>query len=517
MIAAPAASAGDHVFWSNANPTNKISFANLDGSGGGADLTTTGATVSNPQGVAFDPVTGRIYWANSGGNKISFANLNGSGGGDLTTTGATMNQPLGVAIDSAAGRIYWGNVGGAGKVSYANLDGTGGGDVVTGVATVSQPAGVAVDSAAGRIYWANALGNKISFANLNGSGGGDLFTGIATLSTPVGLAVDTAAGRIYWANQGGNKISFANLNGSGGGDLSTTGATVNTPTGVAVDPAAGRIYWANFLANTISYTNLDGSGGGDLPTAGATLNHSVFPILLQAPRGAGVPVVSGDAVVGATLSCTQGTWAPDLPASFDYRAAQSFRYGWSKGGTPIVGATSNLITASSPGSYTCQVTASNQTGSTAQSSTAFTVAAATSPPAPPLALASLGGLSVSPHSLRAASGASITAKRAGGTVSYTASQASITTLTVLKLTKGFRRSGRCVTVRPAGQKQAKRCTFYRAVGSFQHTDKAGRSSFHFTGRMRGQKLKPGTYRLTAIPTFAGRSGAARTTGFRVVR
>ena len=518
MIAAPAASAGDHVFWSNANPTNKISFANLDGSGGGADLTTTGATVSNPQGVAFDPVTGRIYWANSGGNKISFANLNGSGG-DLTTTGATMNQPLGVAIDSAAGRIYWGNVGGAGKVSYANLDGTGGGDVVTGVATVSQPAGVAVDSAAGRIYWANALGNKISFANLNGSGGGDLFTGIATLSTPVGLAVDTAAGRIYWANQGGNKISFANLNGSGGGDLSTTGATVNTPTGVAVDPAAGRIYWANFLANTISYTNLDGSGGGDLPTAGATLNHSVFPILLQAPRGAGVPVVSGGAVVGATLSCTQGTWVPDLPASFDYRAAQSFRYGWSKGGTPIVGATSNLITASSPGSYTCQVTASNQTGSTAQSSTAFTVAAATSPPAaPPLvALASLGGLSVSPHSLRAASGASITAKRAGGTVSYTASQASITTLTVLKLTKGFRRSGRCVTVRPAGQKQAKRCTFYRAVGSFQHTDKAGRNSFHFTGRMRGQKLKPGTYRLTAIPTFAGRSGAARTTGFRVVR
>jgi DNA-binding beta-propeller fold protein YncE len=469
--------------------------------------------------VAFDPATGRIYWANDGGNKISFANLNGSGGGDLTTTGATMNQPIGVAIDPAAGRIYWGNTGGVTKVSYANLDGTGGGDVATGVATVNQPAGVAVDPAAGRIYWANVAGNKISFAYLNGSGGGDLFTGVATVSAPVGVAVDTAAGRIYWANQGGNKISFANLNGSGGGDLATTGATVNTPTGVAIDPAAGRIYWGNFLSSSISYANLDGSGGADLPTAGATSNHSVFPVLLQAPRGAGVPVISGGTVVGATLSCTQGSWAPGLVASFDYRAPQSFAYGWSNSGTPIVGATSSSITASSPGSYSCQVTASNQTGATAQSSAAFTVTATSPPPpvTPVVALPSLGRLSVSPHSLRAASsGASITAKKTGATVSYTDSQASTTTLTVLKITKGFTRNGRCVAKRPTGQKHAKRCTLYRPIGSFRHMDKAGSNRFHFSGRIRGKKLKPGAYRLKAIPTFAGRSGAAHTTGFQVV-
>ena len=59
-----------------------------DGTGGG-DLFTGVATVNNPQGVAVDPAAGRIYWANVGGNKISFANLNGSGGGDLITAGAT--------------------------------------------------------------------------------------------------------------------------------------------------------------------------------------------------------------------------------------------------------------------------------------------------------------------------------------------------------------------------------------------------------------------------------------------
>jgi DNA-binding beta-propeller fold protein YncE len=427
-----------------------------------------------------------------------------------------------VPAASAADSVFWSNDVGN-KISFANLDGSGGGDLFTGAATVDGPEGVAVDPAAGRIYWANGVGNKISFANLNASGGGDLSTGVATVKVPAGVAVDPAAGRIYWANQSGNKISFANLNGGGGGDLSTGVATVKAPTGVAFDPAAGRIYWASVGANKISFANVDGTGGGDLSTGLVTLNGSVFPVLLQVPGGAGVPVVSGATVVGASLSCSQGTWAPDQLSSFDYRAAQSFAYSWSENGALIAGATSSSIAAGSPGSYTCQVTASNHSGPTAQTSAVFTVSAASQPPPPPTpppALASLSGLSVSPNSLRAASsGASITATKpkTGATVSYTDSQASTTTLTVLKPTKGFTRKGRCVTKRPAGQKNAKRCTLYRPAVSFSHTDKAGRNSFHFTGRIRGQKLKPGAYRLQAIPRFAGRNGATRTTGFKVVR
>jgi DNA-binding beta-propeller fold protein YncE len=515
----PTAFAGDRAYWTDTG--GKISFANLDGSGG-ADLTTTGATVSDPQGVAFDPVTNRIYWANVSGSTIAYAKLDGSSGGVLPTAGATINGPVGVAIDPATGRIYWGNTGGPTRISFANLDGTGGGDVVTGAATVNQPAGVAVDPALGRIYWANVAGNKISYANLDGSGGADLATGGATVSAPVGVAVDTATGRVYWANQGANKISFANLDGSGGGDLVTTGATVNVPTGVAIDPASGRIYWGNFSGNTISYANLDGSGGGDLAAAGATLTHSVFPLLLQAPRGTGVPVVSGGAVVGSTLSCTPGSWAPDAVASLDYRAPQSFVYGWSIGGTTIAGATSSSIIASAPGGYSCQVTASNQIGPAVQSSVAFTVNAALSPPPlPPLrpvqTLVVLGGLSISPHGMRAASSGRLKARKTGATVSYTDSQAGITTLTVLRSTRGFERSGRCVARRPTGKKRASRCTLYKVVGSFHHTDTAGRNSLHFNGRLRGTKLKPGAYRLQAIPRSGGRSGAAHSTGFQVVR
>jgi hypothetical protein len=132
--------AGGRIYWSSAAGPS-ISFANLDGSGGD-DLDTTGATLSNPRGVALDVAAGRIYWANvGGGGRISFANLDGSGGGDdLPTTGATVDGPRGVAIDKAAGRIYWANdssTAGADRLSFANLDGSGGDDLATGTATVN--------------------------------------------------------------------------------------------------------------------------------------------------------------------------------------------------------------------------------------------------------------------------------------------------------------------------------------------------------------------------------------------
>ncbi len=368
-LAAAVAFGSDRVYWAN-NGDNKISFANLDGTGGG-DLSTGSATVDRPKGVAVDPAAGRIYWANGGGDKISFANLDGTGGGDLSTGSATVNNPTGVAVDPAAGRIYWANL--TGKISFANLDGTGGGDLSTGSATVVGPKGVAVDPAAGRIYWANYDGNKISFANLDGTGGGDLATGTATVNDPIGVAVDPAAGRIYWANFLGEKISFANLDGTGGGDLATGSATVNDPAGVAVDPAAGRIYWANEGGDKISFANLDGTGGADLATGSAAVGIPDFPALLEAPQGQAAPVVSGGASAPANLTCTGGGWLPDLVPAFLARAPQLAGHQWLRGAAPIPGAGASSYRALTPGSYSCRTTATNTAGTASQTSAPFTV------------------------------------------------------------------------------------------------------------------------------------------------
>ena len=118
---ASSALAGGRVYWANdGSTTSRISFANLDGSGGG-DL--AGATGGAPRGVAIGVAAGKVYWTKPGNTatdgRISFANLDGSGGGGgyLNTTGATVNHPNAAAIYPAAGRIYWPTSGATGSPS----------------------------------------------------------------------------------------------------------------------------------------------------------------------------------------------------------------------------------------------------------------------------------------------------------------------------------------------------------------------------------------------------------------
>ena len=370
----------DRVYFvDSVNGSSTISFADLDGSGGG-DLNTGTAAVNGPYGLAIDPATARVYWANATANEISFANLDGSGGGNLDTGAATVDSPDGLALDPAVGRLYWPNQ--DNTVSYANVNNSGGGNLNTSGATVSGPHGIAVDPANGRLYWPNN-DSTISFANLDNSGGGDLITGISGYHTPLplGLAVDTVGGRIYWAENDGplmnsGTIRSANLDGTGVGDLDTGSAVMNSPFGVAVDPAAGRIYWANELGGGISFASLNGSAAGSVSAIGS----AAFPALLLAPAGAGVPVIAGGSAPGSVLSCSPGTWAPDLPGSFLYRALRGFAYQWSAGGTNIAGATSSSFTASAEGDYSCRVSASDFVGSAAQTSVPHTITTPTCGP-----------------------------------------------------------------------------------------------------------------------------------------
>src|SRR2546428_194872 len=57
----------------------------------------------------------------------------------------------------------------------------------------------------------------------------------------------------------------------------------------------------------------------------------------------------------------------------------------------------------------------------------------------------------------------------------------------------------------------------RLKGGFTLTGKAGTNSFHFTGRLRGHKLKPGRYRLVATPVVNGVKGKPASVRFRIVR
>ena len=381
LATAGSAFASDTIYWSNqgAPPGPGISFADLGGSGGG-DLSTAGATSDSAVGVAIDAASGTVYWANANNNTISFASLAGGGGGQLNITGAVADVPFGVAIDPAQGRIYWTNISSdTDPIGYANLDGSGGANLNVTGATADAADGLAVDPVTGKVYWANVDNNTISYANLDGSGGGgQLNTAGVTPQVPNGVAIDSATGKLYWSNFGSDThpISFADLDGSGGGgNLSTVGATASGAFGLALDPTAGKVYWANVTNNTISDADLTGGGGGQLKIAGSTPDEVGWPALLKAPVAAGSPTITGGSTPGSVLSCSQGSWAPDLVESFLYRAPQSYAYTWTRNETQISGATTSSITATSAGQYACQVTASNHAGPTRQTSAAFVVGA----------------------------------------------------------------------------------------------------------------------------------------------
>jgi DNA-binding beta-propeller fold protein YncE len=99
------------IFWVNEkggqDGTGSISEANLDGTEP-QDLSTGGATVNDPQEIAIDPADNKIFWTNTGNNTISFADLDNTGiGANLTITGTAspVSNPVGLAVDPVARRI----------------------------------------------------------------------------------------------------------------------------------------------------------------------------------------------------------------------------------------------------------------------------------------------------------------------------------------------------------------------------------------------------------------------------
>lgn len=392
LFAASSARAAEFVYWNNysADP-DTIAFAGIDGNGGGV-LNASGAPqIESPEGMAYDPVTNRLFVANAGGTpngQITAINLDGSGATAFTAPGAPIDEPEGVVIDPVTRMIYWVNVDADpdGSIGWAHLDGSSGGTLNTTGATLDGPYKISLDPAAGKVYWANSdpVLNTISYANANNSGGGgDLnLAGAPAPEGITGLSTDPAANRIYWSENGSaeDRVSFAALSGGNGGGVDLTGAALDEPYGLAFDPSLGRLYWGNYgneatAAGAIGFANLSGGAGG-INILAAPVNGPQDPVILKSPSGAGAPAVTRSKKSPSSLSCSTGTWGPDFVGSFVYQSPRSFAYQWTRNGAAIAGATTNTLVAKSPGKHACQVTAANQAGSAVQASAAAKVKAA---------------------------------------------------------------------------------------------------------------------------------------------
>lgn len=248
-------SALEKMYWTDSG-TDKIQRANLDGSSV-EDLVTTG--FDTLRGIAVDPADGKMYWADYGTNKIQRANLDGSAVEDLIATGLT--DPWGIAVDPSGGKMYWSDYG-TNKIQRANLDGSAVEDLIA--SGLTDPAGIELDPLSEKMYWVDRSLQKIQRANMDGSSVEDLVT--TGLDGVYFIALDLTGGKIYWADYTANRIARANLDGSSVENLVTAG--LNGPMGIAVDSNNGKMYWTEYAANMIRRANLDGSSIESLVTTG---------------------------------------------------------------------------------------------------------------------------------------------------------------------------------------------------------------------------------------------------------
>ena len=283
------------------------------------------------------------------------------------------------------------------------------------------------------------------------------------LATAVGVVLAVGAAHasgasayVYWANGGGGlggTVGRANLDGTGAGSLKSA----SKPTGVAVDGT--HVYWADRGYRTIGRANLNGTG----------VNQSFI-------TGANRPT-------GVAVDGTHVYWAN----------------GGGGSGTTI-------------GRANLNGTGANQSFITGVFDPWGVAVDALLPPAPVISSARLS----SPAFRAAARGASLTALSKTGTdIRYRDSQAATTTFGVFRGTGGHKTGRLCVAGAP--RKNQKPCTRFVSAGSFTHKDQAGNIKVHFTGRVRGQKLSPGSYRLALTPLATPKRGRTVTLDFSIIR
>lgn len=128
------------------------------------------------------------------------------------------------------------------------------------------------------------------------------------------------------------------------------------------------------------------------------------------------------------------------------------------------------------------------------------------------------GLTISPSAFFAAPfGPTISKppkKKSGAKIAWRDSLAATTTLTILRQSVGRRQGKSCA--KPSRRNgHGKRCTLLSKVGAFSHVDKAGVNSIHFSGRISGRKLAPGSYLLRAVPRNAAGVGTTVSKPFKI--
>lgn len=281
-----------YVYWTDPHH-RQIVRTNTDATGPSI-LLVTGKALREPSSLAWDPVSGRLYWSaraaifSADPDESTWLLLQDSldaqaiavapnrrlywiagwpdrtvwsslpDGSDSKRHFVTGWDPAyGIAIDPARNRLYWtASVG----LFAADSDGSD----LTLVATGDAPHGLALAAGGEQIYWTDWAARTVNRVD---TAGGEPPVVLARTGAflPRGVAVDESAGRVIWGGDGDGQLWTAPLS---GGAAAPFVAGQGETAGVALDAAGSRLFWLNYTGRRVWTANADGSNphvlyGGD--------------------------------------------------------------------------------------------------------------------------------------------------------------------------------------------------------------------------------------------------------------
>ena len=216
------------------------------------DILTKSDGLIEPRGLAIDPRTATMYWADAGTGTIYAADLEGENRQVLVTG---LLSPADFELCLPENALYWADTS-AGKIQRLVLDGQSDPeDVLTGIV---QPYYFAIDPVSRTIYYSQFSSGTIYRAPLDGGASTVFISGQGQVRD---IDLDLRSGLIYWADRGTTpKISYTDL--ARTGPIKTLFAPPNLvrPHGLALHLAENKLYWTDTKTSAIHRGNLDGTG-----------------------------------------------------------------------------------------------------------------------------------------------------------------------------------------------------------------------------------------------------------------
>ncbi|GAB6028318.1 hypothetical protein CHUAL_002491 [Chamberlinius hualienensis] len=146
----------------------------------------------NPEGIAIDWTSNKIYWADSTNESIYAMNYNGSHVVMITQ----VDRPRAIVLDPCHGHMYFsdlGRIGNLGKIYRTTMAGNNKTVIISN--DLAQPSGLAIDYDEGRLYWTDAVREKIERSFLNGTG-----REVIVSATIYPFAITVHIDYIYWTD-----------------------------------------------------------------------------------------------------------------------------------------------------------------------------------------------------------------------------------------------------------------------------------------------------------------------------